>query len=72
MLVDVAIRHPASSAYQAVATEDVGVAARRAEEQKWERYPAKDGRAMVPFAVETWGWIGEPREHLLQTLAAEA
>ena len=46
--------------------------AKRAEEHKRERYPTKDGRAVTPFAVETWGRVGEHGEQLLQTLAAEA
>lgn len=72
LLVDVTIRHPASSAYRSQAADEVGFAAKRAEEQKVERYPTKDGRSVVPFAVETWGRIGEQGEQLLQTLAAEA
>ena len=61
-----------ASAYQPGAGLTAGLAALRAEERKFERYPEKDGRRIVPFAVETWGRLGEHAENLLQVLAAEA
>ena len=61
LLVDVTIRHPMADAYQPHAAEQPGYAAGIAEHQKPERYPEKDGRSVVPFAVETWGRLGECR-----------
>ena len=72
LLIDVTVRHPMVSAYQPHASQTAGVAALRAEALKFERYPEKDGRSIVPFAVETWGRLGEHAENLLQMLGAEA
>ena len=72
LLIDVTIRHPAAEAYQPRAAQQPGHAASSAEQQKLERYPERDGRSIVPFAVETWGRMGGRAEDLLQKLAAEA
>lgn len=72
LLIDVTVRHPMVSAYQPHASQTAGVAALRAEALKFERYPEKDGRSIVLFAVETWGRLGEHAENLLQMLGAEA
>jgi hypothetical protein len=72
LLVDVTVRHPMASAYQPAAASLDGSAASSAEGQKLERYPASGGRAITPFAIETWGRLGASAEHLLQTLASEA
>ena len=58
LLVHVTIRHPMASAYEPHASQAPGVAALRGEESKFVRYLERDGRAVVPFAVETWGRLG--------------
>ena len=72
LLIDVTVRHPTSSAYQPLASNEGGTAARAAEAQKLDRYPSRAGRSITPFAVETWGHLGPAAEGLLQTLASEA
>ena len=72
LLVDVTIRHPAHSRYQPNASNVAGHAAQQAEEEKTARYPAAGGRRVTPFAVETWGRLGEHAEALLTQLAAAA
>ena len=70
--MDVAIRHPMSSAYQPLAGGVAGHAAAVAARQKLRRYPASAGRAVTPFAVETWGRLDSGSEELLEELAAAA
>jgi hypothetical protein len=72
LLVDVTVRHPMASAYQPSASSRDGAAASVAEEKKLLRYPARGGRSVVPFAMETWGRLGPSAEELMQTLASEA
>ena len=72
VLIDVTIRHPMAAAYQPSAARVQGHAAASGEREKKERYPAAGGRSMTPFAVETWGRLGDEAEELLQTLAAAA
>ena len=72
LLIDVTVRHPMASAYQSEASRTAGSTAAAAETQKLGRYPPRAGRSVTPFAVETWGRLGESAEELLQTLAAEA
>ena len=72
LLVDVTIRHAAHSRYQPRASSSAGHAAQQAEQEKAERYPAAGGRAVTPFAVETWGRLGDQAEALLTHLAAAA
>ena len=72
LLIDVTVRHPMASAYQPGAASTTGAAAEAAEAQKIERYPACGGRKVVPFAIESWGRLGQHAEHLLESLAAEA
>ena len=70
--MDVTVRHPMAAAYQPAAADEDGAAAVAAEERKQDRYPARGGRKVTPFAVETWGRLGPHAEHLMQWLAAEA
>lgn len=70
--MDVTIRHPMASKYQPDASRIAGSAAKDGESGKFARYPAKDNRTITPFAVETWGRLGEYAEDLLQELACEA
>ena len=70
LLIDVTVRHPMASAYQSEASRTAGSTAAAAETQKLGRYPPRAGRSVAPFAVETWGRLGESAEELLQTLAA--
>ena len=72
VLIDVTIRHPMATAYQPSASQEDGAAARNAEAAKVERYPTSGGRSVTPFAVETWGRLGETAEHALEEFAAEA
>ena len=72
LLVDVTVRHPMVAAYQPAASSQDGVAAIVAEGKKQVRYPPRAGRAVTPFAVETWGRLGPHAEQLLQLLAGEA
>ena len=61
-----------SSAYQPAAANGPAAAASKAEELKHDRYPAKNGRSVTPFGIETWGRLGPSAESLLQELAGEA
>ena len=72
LLVDVTITHPLCASQQPQASTEAGSAAAAAEMRKWQRYPAAGGRMVVPFAVETWGRLGDEAESLLETLAAAA
>ena len=54
------------------AAQDAGATAQVAEEDKQQRYPPAQGRAVTAFAVETWGRLGDSAEELLTILAAEA
>ena len=72
LLIDVTIRHPMSAAYQPAASSLRGAAATTGESGKRARYPAAHGRAVTPFAVETWGRFGDDAEGLLQRLVAAA
>ena len=72
VLIDVTIRHPMATAYQPLASHEDGAAASKAETDKLDRYPARGGRSVTPFAVETWGRLGETAEHALEEFAAEA
>ena len=66
MYIDVTVRHPAAgdaSAVRAAARKD-GVATRRAERQKHERYP---GPLLTPFVVETPGRLGAEARFWLLT-----
>ena len=72
LLVDVTIRHPRADTYQPAASQRAGAAAKQAEIDKEDRYPAAQGRSVTPFAVETLGRLGEQAEATLQMLAAVA
>jgi hypothetical protein len=72
LLIDVTIRHPMSAAYQPAASSLRGAAATTGESGKRARYPAAHGRAVTPFAVETWGRFGDDAEGLLQRVVAAA
>ena len=72
LLVDITITHPFCASQQPVASMVAGSVASSAEERKWRRYPAAGGRAVVPFAVETLGRLGDEAEMLLEQLAAAA
>ena len=61
-----------AAAYQPSASSHDGAAAEKAEEKKFKRYPARGGRVVRPFGMETWGRLGPHAEQLLQTLAGEA
>ena len=61
-----------AAAYQPSAANDSAVAAAAGERSKLKRYPAAHGRAVTPFAVETWGRLGTHAEEILQKLVAAA
>ena len=72
LLLDVTIRHPGAARHLDAAARVPGATARQAEKDKTARYPPSGGRSVVPFAVETWGRLGDGAEDLLQCLAAAA
>ena len=72
VLVDVTIRHPMSATYQPSASHNIATAATAGERSKFARYPAAHGRAVTPFAIETWGRLGKHAEELLQKMVAAA
>ena len=69
-LLDVTVRHPFASRYMPAASEAAGSAARSAEQEKRDRYPASGGRRVWPAAHESWGRLGEDAEALLALCAA--
>ena len=69
LLIDVTIKHPMAAAY---ASHDAAIAAAAGERSKLKRYPAAQGRAVTPFAVETWGRLGTHAEEALQKMVAAA
>ena len=72
LIIDVTIRYPMVQRYQPSASHQPGAAAAAAEKDKQQRYPPAHGRAVTPFAMETWGRLGQDAEELLQNMAAEA
>ena len=72
LLVDVTIRHPMADRYQPAASREAGATAAEAAKEKREKYPARGGRQVTPFALEAWGRLDSTAEDLLQTLAAAA
>ena len=72
LLVDVTVRHPVADRYQPAAAREAGATAADAAKEKLEKYPARAGRTVTPFALETWGRMDRTAEDLLQTLAAAA
>ena len=72
LIVDVTIRHPTVSRYQPKSSREAAAAATMAEKDKQQRYPPAQGRVVTPFAMETWGRLGNDAEEMLTTLAAEA
>ena len=72
LLVDVTIRHPIADRYQPMSAHRPGATAAAAEQEKRERYPTAGGRSVTPFALETWGRLGDDGENLLQFLAGAA
>ena len=72
LIVDVTIRHPTVSRYQPKSSREAAAAATMAEKDKQQRYPPTQGRVVTPFAMETWGRLGNDAEEMLTTLAAEA
>ena len=72
LLLDITIRHPAAASYLTSAAATPGFTAESAEKDKISRYPPRKGRSVVPFAVETWGRLGNAAEEVLQKLAAAA
>ena len=71
-LVDVTIRHPRAERYQPAAAMHAGAAASAAAAEKRDRYPARGGREVTPFAVETWGRLDTAAETFLEDMAAAA
>lgn len=72
LLVDVTVCHPMAAKYQPTAANRPEHAACDAAKRKLQRYPATGGRAVQPFAIETWGRLESGAETLLETLSAAA
>jgi hypothetical protein len=72
LLIDVTVRHPMAVRYQPSASREAGATAAAAAKEKRDKYPAGGGRAVVPFALESWGRLDVSAEDMLQTLAAAA
>ena len=72
LLADVTFRHAGAERYQPLASQRPGAAARKAAEEKQARYPARGGRKVVTFGLESWGRLGAEGEALLLALRAAA
>ena len=71
-LLDGTVRHPAACSNLPCASRLRGAAARKGVEDKLARYPARGGKSVFPCAVETWGYVDERLDALLDELAAMA
>ena len=72
LLIDVTIRNAAAPRYAPHAATTAGATARKAADEKQQRYPPRGGRRATTFAVESWGRLGAEGEALLLTLRAAA
>jgi hypothetical protein len=72
LLIDVAVRHPASGQYRAHASHHNGWANSVASAEKRRRYPPAGGRSVCPAPMETWGRIGDDLFDTLQLVAGIA
>ena len=73
--VDVTVRHPRALKYIVQAASSDGAAARVAERNKLERYPAVAAaglHAVLPFAVESFGRLGPAALCLLRAVHQRA
>ena len=74
LLLDVTVRHPASSRYLSHAADRDGYACEVAAEEKRKRYGQSNSvhnvRRVVPLPQETWGRLGDEAEALLESAAA--
>ena len=70
--LDGTIRHPASVSAVRSCSRAPGVAAQKGEKAKMKRYPPRNGKEVIPCAMETWGGIGNSMETLLRELAVLA
>ena len=71
-LLDGTVRHPAASQVVARSATELGAAASEGAECKEKRYPPTAGKAVLPCAVETWGYADARVEALFEELAALA
>ena len=72
VLLDVTVRHPGAERYQPSAAREAGFTAQKAGGEKFDRYPAANGRSIWPISHETWGRLGDHAEELLSVCAAAA
>ena len=69
--IDVTQRHPWAKRYQSRAPHENGVAAKKGEGDKRERYgEGSDGVTVTTAALETWGHMAEGFQQVLGTLEA--
>ena len=62
--------HPLARSALDATSEDPEAALRHAEDEKWRRYPPREGRSVTACAVLTTGAIGTVMQRLMSTLAA--
>ena len=70
--IDVVVTHPASATYRKAAAKKPGSANRIAEGRKRRDHGGGTGHRFVPFAIETYGRLGDAAIDLLKNWADDA
>lgn len=70
--IDVVVTHPACDTYRKAAAKHPGSANRKAEDRKRRDHGGGAGHRFVPFAIETYGRMGDAAMDLLKSWADDA
>lgn len=70
--IDVVVTHPACDTYRAAAAKRPGAANRVAERRKQRGHGGGTGHRFVPFAIESYGRLGDAAVDLLKVWADDA
>ena len=70
--IDVVVTHPACQSYRGAAAKRPGSANRTAEARKRSAHEGGTGHRFVPFAIETYGRLGDAAMDLLKVWADDA
>lgn len=71
-IIDGTIRHPSTKSSLAGAMKTIGAIVEASAEIKLKKYPAKNGKAVLPCSIESWGFLGKHLSAFLQKLAGLA